>query len=308
MRPSFAPLRASLYPESVPWLLVKLTAVGEDAPALAEALETCGAAAVTIESAADEQRLQNALEETALWSANRIVGLFPEPTDIEKLRVAVRRTFGRDPGALELERLPDENWERAWMAHYRPVKITPRLWICPSWREPCDPNAINLQLDPGLAFGTGTHATTALCLRWLERVCSAGQTLIDYGCGSGILSIAALKFGAVRAIGVDVDPLALEVSRENAVRNGVGERYRCCSPGELADDDRADTVIANILANTLMELAPELTRRVKPKGLLGLSGILAEQTAELRARYAPDFQLTSETQGGWVLLAGAKLF
>jgi ribosomal protein L11 methyltransferase len=296
-----------LYPDCVPWLLVKLTAASEDASILADALETCGAAAVTIESATDEQRLQNAFEDAALWASNRITGLFPERTNLNELRTALRQTLGNDPGSFVVEQLPDADWGRAWMNHYRPVKITSRLWICPSWCQPADPNAINLQLDPGLAFGTGTHPTTALCLRWLERHCSDSRTLIDYGCGSGILSIAALKFGITNAVGVDVDPQALRVSRENAARNDVAERYRCCLPRELGDDTRADIVIANILADTLVELAPQLTHRVNTNGLLALSGILTEQAADVRDRYASDFQLVSEAEDGWVLLAGEKL-
>lgn len=274
---------------------------------MAETLEACGAAAVTIENESGEQRLQNALEEAALWSANRIAGLFGEETNVESVREQLQRSLGYDPGTPTVERLPDADWARVWMEHYEPVKIAPRLWICPSWRTPPDPTATNILLDPGLAFGTGTHPTTALCLRWLEEQDCAGQTIIDYGCGSGILAIAALKRGATRAIGIDVDPQALTASRDNAARNGIGARYESCLPPELGSDVSADVVLANILAGTLIELAPELTRRVKKNGLLALSGVLTAQAPEVCVHYARHFRLHCEEQDGWMLIAGSKL-
>jgi ribosomal protein L11 methyltransferase len=287
--------------------MIKFTAAREDAPVVADALEAHGAAAVTIESDIDETHLQNAMEETPLWTANRVAGLFAEGTDVDNVRAALRQILGRDPGAPDVEQLPDADWGRAWMEHYRPIQITPRLWICPSWCTPPDAGAINLLLDPGLAFGTGTHATTALCLRWLERHCAPGQTLIDYGCGSGILSIAVLKFGVERAVGIDIDPQALQTSRENAVRNGVGTRFCSSLPNEMDKNVQADIIVANILAGTLIDLAPELCRRVKPNGRLALSGLLTAQVEEVQKRYLPHFRLRFEERDGWALLAGAKL-
>lgn len=292
----------------MPWLLIKFSLPREHVASVADALEACDALSVTVESASDEQRLQSALEEIPLWNENRVVGLFPEHTDSEAVLDAVRAALNTSniPRG-EVSQLDDADWARAWMANYRPLQISPRLWICPSWCAPPDPSAVNLRLDPGLAFGTGTHPTTALCLRWLSEQPCAGKTVIDYGCGSGIVAIAALMLGAARAIGVDVDPQALAVSRENAARNGVGERYRACAPHGLGPEERADLLVANILAGTLIELAAEIAQRVKPGGHVALSGILPDQAEEVRRRYASDFALQSNEQEGWILLAGQRL-
>ncbi len=292
----------------MPWLLIKFTAPPQNAPSLADALEACGALAVTIEGETKEQRLQSALEETALWSENRVVGLFPETTKVDFVLARLREALaGTAVPTHKVDWLPDADWGRTWMSNYRPLQIASRLWICPSWCEPPDSDAINVFLDPGLAFGTGSHPTTALCLRWLADRCTTGQTVIDYGCGSGILAIAALKLGVIRAVGVDVDPQALTASRDNAARNGVSERYLACEPTELATDAAADIVVANILAGTLIELAPELARRVKPNGLLALSGVLKDQVAEVRSRYASHFTMQVREEDDWALLFGSKL-
>lgn len=297
-----------MYPLRVPWLLLKFSVPQVQVPALSNALETCEALSVTIEGATEEQRLQSALEETALWSENHVAGLFAEDKNIDEVLNAVRMALasvGVPPH--EVATLPDADWARAWMADYRPVQITPHLWVCPSWCTPPDPHAINLLLDPGLAFGTGTHATTALCLRWLAEQHWRGRTLIDYGCGSGILAIAALKLGAAQATGLDVDPQAVAVSRENAARNAVGERYQAGAPGDVPPDLTADVLVANILAGPLIDLAPEIVRRVKPRGRLALSGILTDQAEEVRRCYAPYVELQATQQEGWVLLAGQRL-
>lgn len=292
----------------MPWLLIKLSASPEQADAVTDALEACGAAAVTIEAASDEERLQSALEPTALWSANRVAGLFPENTDAGQTLAALRRELGvAELPPHSIDRLEDADWARAWMANYRPLQVAPRLWIVPTWCAPPDPDAINLFLDPGLAFGTGTHPTTALCLAWLATQSLQGRTIIDYGCGSGILAIAALKLGAAHAIGVDIDPQALTVSRENAARNGVAARYHACAPHALAADRRADIVVANILAGPLIELAPQLGERVGPGGAIALSGILAEQAPDVCKRYAAQFRFDTYERDGWVLLAGTRL-
>ncbi len=291
----------------MPWLLIRFTASPQNVACLADALEACGALAVTIEGETTEQRLQSASEEAGLWSQNRVVGLFPEQTEVHRVLAKLREQFADAALEHEVDELPDADWSRAWMANYRPLQITPRLWICPTWCEPPDTEAINVFLDPGLAFGTGTHPTTALCLRWLADDHTTGRTLIDYGCGSGILAVAALKFGATRAVGVDVDPQALAASRENAARNGVGERYLACPPSDLATDAAADILVANILAGTLVELAPELARRVKPNGRLALSGVLTDQVAEVRGCYASHFALQVQEEDGWAILFGRKL-
>jgi len=188
----------------MPWLQIKLRASNEEAPAVAEALEECGAIAVTIAAANDEALFDTSTPEARLWQQSWVNGLFPEYTDVATVAhaVAQRLECGALP-ALEIDLLADQDWAQAWKAHYRPLHIAPRFWICPTWCEPPDPLAVNIMLDAGLAFGTGEHPTTALCLEWLAEQNLAGKTLVDYGCGSGILSIAALKLGAAAAIGVD---------------------------------------------------------------------------------------------------------
>lgn len=290
----------------MPWLLIKLPAAPADVDIISEALESSGALAVTVQAQSDEERFQSALETTPLWNENQVVGLFAEGTDPNAVLSNLRDVTGRVL-KHQVSELPDADWGRAWMSQYRPIQISPRLWICPTWREPPDPRAINLLLDPGLAFGTGTHPTTALCLRWLTEQQLTDARVIDYGCGSGILAIAALKLGAKEALGTDVDAQALTVSRENAARNGVVERLRTCLPGELRDDDSGDVVVANILAEPLIALAPELTRRVQPGGLLALSGLLTTQADEVKSHYAAHFALEQQERDGWALLAGRRL-
>lgn len=291
----------------MPWLLIKLSVSRSNASPVADALETCGALSVTIEDAGAEQCLQSGLEETPLWNENRVTGLFPERADASTVLAALRDALGAgDLPPHQVGLFEDTDWERAWMSNHRPLQIAPDLWVCPSWCTPPDPGAINVILDPGLAFGTGTHPTTALCLAWLAAQPLAGQTVVDYGCGSGILAIAALKLGAARAIGVDVDLQALRVSRENAARNGVAGRYDAGTPDKLTPGTPADLLVANILAATLIELAPDLSARVKRHGLIGLSGILAEQAVDVRRFYTPCFELDTQEREGWVLLAGRR--
>lgn len=293
----------------MPWLLIKFSVTDVQAPVVSDALEACDALSVTIEAAAEEERLQSALEETALWSESQVAGLFPQDQNIDQVLQAVRTALGRvDMPAPEVSTLPDADWARAWTANYKPLQIGPRLWVCPSWCTPPDPHAINLLLDPGLAFGTGTHSTTALCLRWLTKQRWDRCRFIDYGCGSGILAIAALRLGALEAIGVDVDPQALAVSRENAARNGVAERFSACAPENLPSHLSADVLVANILTAPLIELAAQISGRVKPGGWMALSGILIDQAEEVRQHYAPYVELQTVQQDGWVLLAGQRLF
>ncbi|MFL6653650.1 MAG: 50S ribosomal protein L11 methyltransferase [Sulfurifustis sp.] len=291
----------------MPWLLIKLRTPRDFVPMVSDVLEACGALSVTIEGASAEPRLQRELEDVPLWSENRVVGLFPETTDASSVLAEIQATAGAAAATShEIERLGDADWERAWMAEYAPIMITPGLWICPSWCTPSDPTAVNVRLDPGLAFGTGTHATTALCLQWIAEQTWTDRTVIDYGCGSGILAITALKLGASHAIGVDVDPLAVSASRDNAAVNSVSERYHACTPAELEDAARADVVFANILAGVLIDAVSELTRRVAPGGHIVLSGILVEQAEEVATHYSQHFLLSRRVRDGWALLAGPK--
>ena len=267
-----------------------------------------GAAAVTLEDNADQPVLEPAVGETPLWGHTRLTGLYPAGADM----ASVLQAF---PAALlehtnqRVEILEDKDWEREWMQHYRPMQFGQRLWVCPSWLEPPDPGAVNLLLDPGLAFGTGTHPTTALCLRELDGIQLDQQIAVDYGCGSGILAVAALKLGAARVLGVDNDPQALAASCDNATRNGIAAaRLPVALPEQVeqaAWAGQADLVIANILAGPLIELSGTLLTFLKPGGTLLLSGLLLSQADTLCAHYADHIalQIAGENEG-WVCLRG----
>lgn len=214
------------------------------------------------------------------------------------------RDLGFELPAASIESLQDEDWVRKTQAQFAPIRVSGRLWIAPSWHRAPDRDAIEVIIDPGLAFGTGSHPTTLLCLEWLEREVRGGETVIDYGCGSGILAIAACKLGAAAAIGVDIDPQALQSARENARRNGVGCEFR---PAEAPLDVRADLLVANILANPLILLAPAIARLVRPGGRLALSGVLSGQAAEVAAAYARWFDLEPPAaRDGWVRIAATR--
>ena len=273
-------------------------------------LDTDPEHATTLEDNADEPVLEPGVGETPLWRQTRLTGLFPADTDMH----AVRK---RLPEALlagcnqRVEILEDKDWEREWIRHYQPMRFGRRLWVCPSWLEPPEPQAVNLLLDPGLAFGTGTHPTTALCLTELDSLDLAGADIVDYGCGSGILAVAALKLGARQALGVDNDPQALDASRDNAARNGVAsDDFTVVLPGDGAIGawrGRADVVVANILAGPLAALSEELLGLLKPGGTLLLSGLLDTQAEALIAHYRPALTLAvAGEKEGWVCLRGDK--
>ena len=267
-------------------------------------VESLGALSVTFGDAGDSPLLEPPPDSTELWDSTRVTGLFPGNCDVDHLRARLASTLTPAiAGSLRLERLEDQAWERAWMDAFYPMRFGRRLWIRPSGRAVDSPGAVVVDLDPGLAFGTGTHPTTALCLRWLDRATLAGCTVLDYGCGSGILAVAALKLGAARAVGVDHDPQALQASLDNARKNAVAHRLTLHGPESLPDATY-DLVLANILAGTLIALAPRLSGLVRPEGRLVLSGILRDQATSVRAAYADELQEEkSLEQEGWALVA-----
>jgi ribosomal protein L11 methyltransferase len=261
---------------------------------------------VSLEDAGDEPLFDTLQPEPPLWQVTRVTGLFPEGADAQEVATALARELHLpSPPELESDVLADQDWERAWMDRYVPLAFGHGLWIVPSWLAPPEPAAINIILDPGLAFGTGTHATTALCLEWLAAHPPRGLDVIDYGCGSGILAIAALKLGAHHALGTDIDPKALAVSRENAERNGVADRLALCLPADLPAKTHAPLVIANILAAPLIGLAAEISALPAADGTLLLSGLLTEQGDEVVAHY-PGWRFERVARDGWLLLAGRR--
>ncbi|CAL1238888.1 methyltransferase for 50S ribosomal subunit protein L11 [Candidatus Methylocalor cossyra] len=265
-----------------------------------------GALSVTLEDAGDQPLFEPKPGETPLWKKTRVIALFAEGVDEAGVRATLMAAFGGGISTWESATLEDRVWERAWLEHFRPMRFGRRLWVCPSGFEPPEPEAVNLCLDPGLAFGTGTHPTTALCLEWLDGQTLSGKTVLDYGCGSGILAIAALKLGANRAYGVDIDPQALTASADNARKNGVASRLRLSTPAGLPALG-ADLVLANILAGPLVALADQLVGQLRPGGDLVLSGLLAAQAEAVRAAYQGQIQFAAPViREGWALLTGVK--
>jgi ribosomal protein L11 methyltransferase len=206
----------------------------------------------------------------------------------------------------EVKTLEDQDWERVWLDRFKPRRYRGDLWVCPSWAAPPEPPAIHIVIDPGLAFGTGDHATTALCLDWISEREWRGRHVLDYGCGSGILAIACLRTGAASALGVDVDPRALVVSTANARMNRMSDRYEALAPGDLLEDLEADLVVANILSSVLLDLNEALTRHTRQGGWLLLAGILEEHAPRVRQAFEGAFDLETELRDGWCLLAGRK--
>ncbi|HTQ01551.1 MAG TPA: 50S ribosomal protein L11 methyltransferase [Casimicrobiaceae bacterium] len=235
------------------------------------------------------------------WATSRLVALLAADADLARLLDGAARSVGLPIPAFETYPVADEDWVRNTQAQFGPIEIAQHFFIVPSWCAPPDPGALNIRLDPGLAFGTGSHPTTRLCLAWLRETIAGGETVLDYGCGSGILAIAAAKLGARAVTGVDVDPQALAASRANAAGNGVGATF--ASPDALAPG-RFGIVVANILANPLVLLAPVIAARVEAGGSVALSGVLADQAEAVVAAYARWFTLAATREdGGWVLLS-----
>ena len=290
----------------MPWLQLRINSSREDATDIEEALLEAGSASVTLEDNADQPIFEPALGETPLWHATRVTGLFDAATDTNAVENHLRKSLGKLPDA-HWQLLEDKDWEREWMQYYHPIQCGENFWICPSWLPAPDPKAVNLLLDPGLAFGTGTHPTTFLCLQWLADQKIHEATVIDYGCGSGILGIAALLLGASSATGIDIDPQALLASRDNAGRNGLAPDAFPVFLPDQATMAPADMLLANILAAPLVELAPVITSLVKPGGQLCLSGILQSQAAAVRAAYDAAFDFAPATEKeDWVCLTARK--
>jgi len=290
----------------MPWLQLKIDSSREQAVRIEQAMLKQGALSITLQDNADEPILEPALGETPLWQETQVAGLFEANVDTQAIAQRLRAGLG-ELGNLRWEQLEDKDWSRAWMDDYHPIQCGQNLWICPSWTAPPDPNAVNLMLDPGLAFGTGTHPTTFLCLQWLEQTQCQGKTVVDYGCGSGILGIAALLLGAKSALGVDIDPQALLATQDNALRNQLdADRFPVYLPGK-APSGQADIVLANILAGPLVDLAAEIVARLSQGGQICLSGVLAIQADSVMAAYAGWIEFDPVvTLDEWCCLTGTR--
>lgn len=290
------------------WLEISLDLPRDGQPAAYEdALLGAGAASVTLSDAGDDPVLEPGPGETPLWPQVRVTGLFAADTDPALVAHRLQQDLNLDqPPALHTNPLEDRDWSRAWMDDFAPMRFGDRLWVVPEGFSPPAPEAVNLRLDPGLAFGTGTHPTTALCLEWLDRHAPRAADVIDYGCGSGILAVAALLLGATRVRAVDNDPQALLASVDNARKNHVAERMQVMLPEQL-DRGPCDVLLANILAGPLLALASDFAAVLKPGGNLVLSGLLAEQVPILQRRYQADFELSSpQLRDGWARLDGVR--
>ncbi|WP_373778545.1 50S ribosomal protein L11 methyltransferase [Glaesserella sp.] len=290
------------------WVQIRLNSTDRQAESISDFLEEIGAVSVTFMDSQDTPIFEPLPGETRLWGNTDVVALFDAETDMKIIVEAlVTSKLVAEDFAHKIEQIEDKDWEREWMDNFHPMRFGKRLWICPSWREVPDPNAVNVMLDPGLAFGTGTHPTTALCLEWLDGLNLEGKTVIDFGCGSGILAIAALKLGAKQAIGIDIDPQAILASKNNAEANGVSDRLQLFLAKDQPKDLTADIVVANILAGPLKELASQIITLVKPQGDLGLSGILATQAASVCEAYESAFQLEPvKEKEEWCRITGVK--
>jgi ribosomal protein L11 methyltransferase len=301
----------------VGWLEVKVRSQREGAEALEALLEEAGAVSVTLIDAEDEPLFEPGPGETPLWNHVVITGLFPQGSDAAAVQHALAAAWAPNPlPSLRFAELPDQDWVRAWLDDFKPMRFGKRLWVCPVelLSQVQQTDATVLLLDPGLAFGTGTHPTTSLCLQWLDSEEIAGLTLIDYGCGSGILGLAALLLGAGSVHGVDNDPQALTATTENCRKNSIdpvrfplylpGDWMRSVAAGNIAP---VDGMMANILASTLIQLAEFLSLQVKKGGWILLSGILRQQADAVAAAYAPWFSAFNiAAEGDWVRITATR--
>ena len=290
------------------WLQLEFPLGELDAERVQDALESLGALAVTLADAADDPIYEPPPGATPLWQRSRVTALFDAAADRAVVLRALKGAFGGSMPPHRFEEIADRDWEREWLKDFKPMRFGTRLWVVPTAYAAPEPDAVNLILDPGLAFGTGTHPTTALCLEWLDGHAEtlAGKSVLDFGCGSGILAIAAARLGARQVEALDLDPQALIATAENAARNGVASRIRVVLP-EAGAAGPFDLLVANILSGPLVELAPTLMARIGPGAPFALSGILAAQAAEVAGAYAPHATMAPPVvRGDWVRLDGLR--
>lgn len=288
------------------WLQVSLDSDDAFAEQVAELLQAAGALSITLQDAAEELLIEPVPGSSPMWQKVRVVALFDAGTDTAPLQQQLQDCFPLAKIAMRVEPLADRDWSSTWRDTFNPMCFGSRLWVCPTNAECPQRDAVIVRLDPGNAFGTGTHATTAMCLAWLDRHPPAGQSVLDYGCGSGILAIAAARLGATRVHAVDIDTSAVTATRDNALLNGITEGFVACLPDAFAAAP-VQLLIANILANPLQELASQLCSYLLPGGKLLLTGILDHQAQAVQAAYLDwiDFDAPLQREQ-WVLLSGTR--
>ena len=287
------------------WLQISITVEQPAVQRITEVMESLGAVAVSRQHAGGSARFDTASSNFQGWSTENVSGLFPPNADQKTICKHLHDASGGHTG-ISCQILADRNWEQIGRDQFRPFNVEGALWVCPSWCQPPVPNAVNIIIDPGLAFGTGTHPTTALCLRQLNKIDLAERTVLDWGCGSGILAVAALKLGALRATATDIDPKALSTTRENGQNNGIGDQLAVVTPEHIVSPMIFDIVIANILAHTLIELAPQLNSLLAADGLVLLSGVLGAQAEPVCAAFGPGYTFDTVPADEWILLIGTR--
>ena len=288
------------------WNQVTVISKQDQAEQVSDYLNELGALAITLKEGGDDRVFEPLPGETPLWSETHVVGLFDDELDINLVVNLLKSKYAEQIVIQEIERIEDQDWERAWLDDFQPMQFGEKLWIVPSSYEPVDPEAINIVLDPGLAFGTGTHATTAMCLKWLDANEISGKSVIDYGCGSGILAIAAAKLGAKEIDAIDVDPQALVATEANARVNQVEKQINTFLPDQFKEK-AVDILLANILAKPLISFAKSFSGLLNPGGKLVLSGILTEQADKVLQAYEPWFDVeVAENREDWILITGTK--
>jgi len=304
---TFHPASPLLYKCTMAWQQISVITDEDSAPKLADFFDSLGAVSVTYMDAEDEPVYEPAIGETKIWSNTQVIALYELDAQPELIKTRVCQQFADVPlHHWLIEDVEDQAWERAWMEYYQPMKFADKLWVCPTGQEQHEPGTVCLTLDPGLAFGTGTHPTTALCLEWLASHDLTGKTVIDYGCGSGILAVAAVLLGAKEAHAVDIDPQAITATQDNALKNSVQDKIRCYLPEQFSAFE-ANIVLANILAKPLIEMSTQISSLVSKDGDLVLSGILHEQAESVIAAYQPYVNMQPPVQQeDWIRLEGIR--
>jgi len=290
------------------WWQLTIECTQQEIDTTEDILLSVGALSLTLGDAQDEPIYEPPPGETPFWSHTTITGLFEQSKNIEALfDDLVRLLPAHQVASIRKHELQDQQWERAFLDQFQPIQFGENLWVCPSWRQPPDPQACNIILDPGIAFGTGSHPTTALCLKYLAQHPPRDKSVLDFGCGSGILAIAAFQLGARSVRCTDIDPQALQATTQNAQRNQIDPQDLHITLPDAMDTAAVDYLIANILSGPLLELEAQLAALTRPGGQLVLSGILPQQAEQVALAYAPDFELDAiTTENEWCRISGIK--